>query len=60
MVQHVTCKTMVISRGKGHSAVAGAAYRAGQNLKGIGQGKEGADKLFRYSGRGAERNGIPS
>jgi hypothetical protein len=42
---------MVISRGKGHSAVAGAAYRAGQNLKGIGQGEDGADKLFRYSNR---------
>ena len=42
---------MVISRGKGHSAVAGAAYRAGQNLKGIGQGQDGAHKLFRYSNR---------
>ena len=50
-MKHVTCKTMIVSRGAGHSAVAGAAYRAGENLKGVGQGKDGADKWFRYNNR---------
>ena len=50
-MKHVTCKTMIVSRGAGHSAVAGAAYRAGENHKGIGQGKDGNDKWFRYSNR---------
>lgn len=50
-MKHVTCKTMIVSRGAGHSAVAGAAYRAGENHKGIGQGTDGNDKWFRYSNR---------
>ncbi|MEL7381869.1 MAG: MobA/MobL family protein [Pseudomonadota bacterium] len=31
--------------------MAGAAYRAGENLKGIGQGKDGGDKWHRYTNR---------
>lgn len=54
MIRNVTCKTTPVSRSSGGrtiSAVAGAAYRAGENLKGLGQGPDGSDKLFRYSGR---------
>ena len=43
---------MPVSRAKGHSAVAGAAYRAGQNLTAFGQGESGEDKVFRYKNRG--------
>ena len=53
MEKHVTCKTFVISRGKNAnvSAVAGAAYRSGQNLLARGIGPDGSDKMFRYSNR---------
>jgi MobA/MobL family. len=50
-MRNVTCKTSPVSRAQGHSAVGGAAYRAGENLKAEGAGKDGADKWFRYSGR---------
>ena len=47
----VTCKTLPVSRARGHTAVGGAAYRAGENIKARGQGPDGADKWYRYSGR---------
>lgn len=50
-MRNVTCKTTPVSRGKGQSAVAGAAYRAGENIKARGQGIDGGDKWFRYSNR---------
>lgn len=49
MMRNVTCKTTPVQRSRGHSAVGGAAYRAGQNIKARGQGTDGADKWFRYS-----------
>lgn len=49
MTRNVTCKTTPVSRAKGHSAVGGAAYRAGENIKARGLGKDGEDKWFRYS-----------
>ena len=49
--RNVTCKTKPVSRGRGHTAVAGAAYRAGENLKARGLGPDGAEKLYRYSNR---------
>lgn len=53
MLRNVTCKTTPVSRAKGHSAVGGAAYRAGENLKARGQGVDGSDKWFRYGNREA-------
>jgi hypothetical protein len=49
MMRNVTCKTTPVQRSRGHSAVGGAAYRAGQNIKARGQGPDGTDKWFRYS-----------
>jgi hypothetical protein len=49
--RHVTCKTLPVSRAKGHTAVGGAAYRAAENIKARGHGADGADKWFRYSAR---------
>lgn len=55
MERNVLCRTTPVSRtndkGRIVSAVAGAAYRAGENHKGIGQGKDGRDKWFSYSNR---------
>lgn len=51
MIRNVLCITTPVSRAQGHSAVAGAAYRAGENLKARGQGPEGTDRWFRYAGR---------
>lgn len=49
MTRNVTCKTTPVSRAKGHTAIGGAAYRAGENLKAIGVGENGEDKWYRYS-----------
>lgn len=55
MLRNVTCKTTPVSRftksGARVSAVGGAAYRAGENLKARGLGQDGEDKWFRYSNR---------
>lgn len=57
IVRNVTCKTTPVSRlsksGGRISAVAGAAYRAGENIKARGQGPDGSDRWFRYSNRSA-------
>lgn len=52
MERNVRCYTTPVQRSKGHSAVGGAAYRAGVNLKARGQGEDGKDKWFRYSPKG--------
>lgn len=51
MERNVTCKTLPVSRALGHTAVGGAAYRAGENIKARGQGADGGDKWYRYSNR---------
>lgn len=51
MERNVTCKTFPVQRSLGQSAVAGAAYRSGQNLVERDRSGEGQDKTHRYSGR---------
>lgn len=51
MEKNVLCKTVPVSRGSGASICAGAAYRAGENIKGIGLGENGTNKWFSYANR---------
>lgn len=51
MERNVTCKTYPVQRSKGHSAVAGAAYRAGENLVERARSSDAQDKMHRYAGR---------
>lgn len=48
---NVLCRTTPVKRSAGHTAIGGAAYRAGENLRAYGQGENGTDKIFRYSPR---------
>ncbi|GIT93311.1 hypothetical protein JANAI62_37380 [Jannaschia pagri] len=57
-MRNITCKTTPVSRsrkgaqsGRRASAVAGAAYRAGENLKHENYSDDGKDKWFRYANR---------
>ncbi len=52
MFRNVTCKTTPVQRSRGHTAIGGAAYRAGVNLKAKGVGPNGEDKWYRYSPKG--------
>lgn len=51
MEKNVLCITVPVSRGSGASICAGAAYRAAENIKGIGLGENGKDKWFSYANR---------
>ena len=51
MQRNILCRTTPVSRARGHTAVGGAAYRAGENIRALGQAPDGGDKWFRYSGR---------
>lgn len=51
MERNVTCKTYPVQRQLGQSAVAGAAYRSGENLVERSRSPEGQDKTHRYAGR---------
>lgn len=51
MERNVLCKTYPVQRALGHSAVAGAAYRAGQNLTERARAADQKDKVHRYAGR---------
>lgn len=51
MERNVLCRTFPVQRQLGHSAVAGAAYRAGQNLTERGRDADGQDRVHRYAGR---------
>ncbi len=48
-VRHVTCRTLPVKRSNGQSAIAGAAYRAGEKLY-----DERQEKSFNYSARSAD------
>lgn len=49
MIRHVTCKTYPVQRAKGHSAVAGAAYRSGDKLR-----DERSGRVADFSRRGPD------
>ena len=49
MMRNVLCKTVPVQKSRGHTAVGGAAYRAGENILARGVGADGGDKWFRYS-----------
>lgn len=50
-MRNVLCETYPVQRSLRQNAVAGAAYRAGQNLVGRGMGQDGQDKRFPYANR---------
>ena len=52
--RNVNCVTYPHSRSYGHSAVKGAAYRAGENIRERGRGDDPQPKIHRFAGRAAD------
>ena len=54
MDRNVNCVTYPHSRSYGHSAVKGAAYRAGENIRERGRGENPQPQVHRFAGRAAD------
>lgn len=51
MQRNLQCQTYPVQRARGHSAVAGAAYRSGENLRERSRAEGEPDKVHRYANR---------